>query len=90
MNVVGGGGSQYEPIQSHQQYENRGYFQVTALQPNHHYARQDHMALQLVYVFFINYFLPNKYIYFQLYLYSFWQKSTCNQVKLNQVGDLMK
>ncbi|KAI9120414.1 hypothetical protein K1719_007447 [Acacia pycnantha] len=49
MNVVGGGGSEYDQsMQSHQQqqFDNRGYFQVTALQPNHHY--QDHMALQLV------------------------------------------
>ncbi|KEH36661.1 putative transcription factor MADS-MIKC family [Medicago truncatula] len=55
------GGTNYEPMQSQnqqQQYESRGYFQVsglqssssqmTALQPSSQYARQDHMSLQLV------------------------------------------
>jgi hypothetical protein len=56
------GGTNYESMQSQnqqqQQYESRGYFQVsglqssssqmTALQPSSQYARQDHMSLQLV------------------------------------------
>ncbi|XP_054800690.1 floral homeotic protein AGAMOUS-like isoform X2 [Prosopis cineraria] len=48
MNVMGAGGSDYECMQSQQQFDNRGYFQVTALQPDHQHPRQDHMALQLV------------------------------------------
>ncbi|KAF7803241.1 floral homeotic protein AGAMOUS isoform X1 [Senna tora] len=44
MNV----GTNYEAMQSQQQFESRPYFQVTALQPNHHYPRQDHLPLHLV------------------------------------------
>ncbi|QHO04392.1 Floral homeotic protein AGAMOUS [Arachis hypogaea] len=58
-NVLSGGGTNYNNNESHHneqhQFESRGYFQVTALQPNNnenHYAataaRQDHMSLQLV------------------------------------------
>ncbi|XP_028764009.1 floral homeotic protein AGAMOUS-like [Neltuma alba] len=48
LNLLGAGGSDYESLQSQQQFDNRGYFQVSALQPNHQYPRQDHMSLQLV------------------------------------------
>ncbi|XP_062095540.1 floral homeotic protein AGAMOUS isoform X2 [Humulus lupulus] len=64
MNVGGGGGyelmqQQQQQQQSHeaqpaqpqqQAFDSRDYFQVNALQPNnnHHYSRQDPMALQLV------------------------------------------
>ncbi|KAK7247217.1 hypothetical protein RIF29_42094 [Crotalaria pallida] len=34
--------------QQQQQFESRGYFQVSGLQPSSQYARQDHMSLQLV------------------------------------------
>lgn len=48
MNVLPGGTS-YESMQSQQhQFDSRGYFQVTGLQPNNQYARQDQMSLQLV------------------------------------------
>ncbi|XP_027345542.1 floral homeotic protein AGAMOUS-like [Abrus precatorius] len=40
------GGTNYESMQS--QFDSRGYFQVTGLQPNNHYARQDHTSLQFV------------------------------------------
>nr|AAD03486.1 MADS1 [Corylus avellana] len=46
LNVMPGGGN-YELMQS-QSFDSRNYFQVDALQPNHHYPRQDQMALQLV------------------------------------------
>nr|AER34988.1 AGAMOUS-like protein [Mangifera indica] len=46
MNLIAGGGS-YEIIQS-QPFDSRDFFQVNALQPTNHYARQDQMALQLV------------------------------------------
>ncbi|KAE7996332.1 hypothetical protein FH972_001063 [Carpinus fangiana] len=46
LNVMPGGGN-YELMQS-QSFDSRTYFQVDALQPNHHYPRQDQMALQLV------------------------------------------
>ncbi|KAG5115930.1 hypothetical protein JHK84_042043 [Glycine max] len=43
------GGSNYDSLQtSQQQFDSRGYFQVTGLQPNNQYARQDQMSLQLV------------------------------------------
>ncbi|KAL5151017.1 Floral homeotic protein AGAMOUS [Glycine soja] len=43
------GGSNYDSMQSsQQQFDSRGYFQVTGLQPNNQYARQDQMSLQLV------------------------------------------
>ncbi|XP_027190212.1 floral homeotic protein AGAMOUS isoform X6 [Cicer arietinum] len=47
------GGTSYESMQSQhqqqqQQYDSRGYFQVTGLQPSSQYARQDQMSLQLV------------------------------------------
>ncbi|KAJ1414182.1 hypothetical protein SESBI_19030 [Sesbania bispinosa] len=43
------GGTNYESMQSQQQFDSRGYFQVTGLQPNNQYApRQDQMSLQLV------------------------------------------
>ncbi|GAU35555.1 hypothetical protein TSUD_384030 [Trifolium subterraneum] len=47
------GGTNYESMQSHQaqqqqQYDSRGYFQVSGLQPSSQYGRQDHMSLQLV------------------------------------------
>ncbi|KAF1894859.1 hypothetical protein Lal_00022353, partial [Lupinus albus] len=48
MNVMPGGTSYESMQQTHQQqFDSRGYFQVTGLQPNNHYARQDHMSLQL-------------------------------------------
>ncbi|MED6164065.1 Floral homeotic protein AGAMOUS [Stylosanthes scabra] len=34
--------------QQQEQFDSRGYFQVTGLQPNNQYARQDQMSLQLV------------------------------------------
>ncbi|CAL0334693.1 unnamed protein product [Lupinus luteus] len=48
MNLLPGGTS-YESMQQNQQqqFDSRGYFQVTGLQPNNHYARQDQMSLQL-------------------------------------------
>ncbi|PON69164.1 MADS-box transcription factor [Trema orientale] len=53
LNMAGGGN--YELMQQEQQqqpaaaFDSRNYFQVNALQPNHHqYQRQDPMALQLV------------------------------------------
>ncbi|CAJ2658744.1 unnamed protein product [Trifolium pratense] len=45
------GGTNYESMQSHaqqQQYDSRGYFQVSGLQSSSQYGRQDHMSLQLV------------------------------------------
>ncbi|CAN1847284.1 Floral homeotic protein AGAMOUS [Linum perenne] len=36
-----------------QQFDSRNYFQVNALQPTNHYPQQDHMALQLGYIFYI-------------------------------------
>lgn len=56
MNLMpGGGGTNYEIIQPQPSqppvqpyHENRNYFQVDTLQPNHSYPRQDQMALQLV------------------------------------------
>ncbi|KAG5007023.1 hypothetical protein JHK85_025565 [Glycine max] len=39
------GGSNYDSMQSSQQFDSRGYFQVTRLQPNNQYARQDQMSL---------------------------------------------
>ncbi|RDX58589.1 Floral homeotic protein AGAMOUS, partial [Mucuna pruriens] len=42
------GGTNYDSMQSQQQFDSRGYFQVTGLQPNNQYARQDQMSLQLV------------------------------------------
>ena len=56
MNVAGGGNYELMQQQQSQQqqaqpaaYDSRNYFQVNALQPNHHeYPRQDPMALQLV------------------------------------------
>lgn len=53
MNLMPGGTTNYELMQqptSHQQFDSRDYFQVTALQPNpdHQYSRQDQIALQLV------------------------------------------
>ena len=47
MNVLPGG-TNYDSMQSQQQFDSRGYFQVTGLQPNNQYARQDQMSLQLV------------------------------------------
>ncbi|XP_028783875.1 floral homeotic protein AGAMOUS-like isoform X1 [Neltuma alba] len=49
MNVLPGG-SNYEAMQSpnEHQFDSRGFFQVTGLQPTNHYAPQDHMSLQLV------------------------------------------
>jgi len=47
MGVLAGGTS-YESMQSQQAFDSRGYFQVTGLQPNNQYARQDQMSLQLV------------------------------------------
>ncbi|XP_027931267.1 floral homeotic protein AGAMOUS isoform X2 [Vigna unguiculata] len=47
MGVLAGGTS-YESMQSQQPFDSRGYFQVTGLQPNNQYARQDQMSLQLV------------------------------------------
>ncbi|KAK9267323.1 hypothetical protein L1049_009747 [Liquidambar formosana] len=46
MNLMPGG-SNYEVLPS-QPFDSRNFFQVNALQPNHHYSRQDQMALQLV------------------------------------------
>ncbi|KAF1876213.1 hypothetical protein Lal_00006844 [Lupinus albus] len=37
----------YESMESQQQFDSRGYFQVNGLQPNNQYGRQDHMSLQL-------------------------------------------
>ncbi|MED6155121.1 Floral homeotic protein AGAMOUS [Stylosanthes scabra] len=47
------GTTNYDSLQPHQQqqqeqFDSRGYFQVTGLQPNTQYARQDQMSLQLV------------------------------------------
>nr|KYP39131.1 Floral homeotic protein AGAMOUS [Cajanus cajan] len=42
------GDTNYDSMQSQQQFDSRGYFQVTGLQPNNQYARQDQMSLQLV------------------------------------------
>ncbi|MCI12571.1 floral homeotic protein agamous-like isoform x1, partial [Trifolium medium] len=45
------GGTNYESMQSQaqqQQYDSRGYFQVSGLQSSSQYGRQDHMSLQLV------------------------------------------
>ncbi|BAT87257.1 Floral homeotic protein [Vigna angularis] len=42
------GGTSYDSMQSQQPFDSRGYFQVTGLQPNSQYARQDQMSLQLV------------------------------------------
>ncbi|XP_050234348.1 floral homeotic protein AGAMOUS isoform X2 [Mercurialis annua] len=46
MNLMPGGGS--FDIMQQQQYDNRNYFQVNALQPTNHYPHQDQMPLQLV------------------------------------------
>nr|ASY97759.1 AG1 [Cercidiphyllum japonicum] len=46
MNMMPGGAN-YELLQS-PPFDSRNFFQVNALQPNHHYSRQDQMALQLV------------------------------------------
>ncbi|KAK4786625.1 hypothetical protein SAY86_010458 [Trapa natans] len=57
MNLMpGAGGTNYDIIQpqpsqpapTQPYHENRNYFQVDTLQPNHSYPRQDQMALQLV------------------------------------------
>jgi len=46
VNVLSGSTS-YESMQS--QFDSRGFFQVTGLQPNNNqYAGQDHMSLQFV------------------------------------------
>ncbi|KAK7306436.1 hypothetical protein VNO77_44376 [Canavalia gladiata] len=42
------GAPNYDSMQPQQQFDSRGYFQVTGLQPNNQYARQDQMSLQLV------------------------------------------
>ncbi|CAN1847282.1 Floral homeotic protein AGAMOUS [Linum perenne] len=49
----GGGSTSYDIVQPHQQFDSRNYFQVNALQPTNHYPQQDHMALQLGYIFYI-------------------------------------
>lgn len=50
--VMPGAGTNYDQSmqsqQQQQQFDSRGYFQVTGLQPNNQYARQDQMSLQLV------------------------------------------
>ncbi|THG17661.1 hypothetical protein TEA_014770 [Camellia sinensis var. sinensis] len=48
MNLMPGGGSEYELMPPPQSFDTRNYFQVNGLQPNDHYSRHDQTALQLV------------------------------------------
>ncbi|KAL9232214.1 hypothetical protein vseg_007349 [Gypsophila vaccaria] len=46
--MPGGGSNEYELAPPPPSFDSRNYFQVNALQPNDHYARQDQTPLQLV------------------------------------------
>ncbi|CAL5410054.1 unnamed protein product [Camellia sinensis] len=48
MNLMPGGGSEYELMPPPQSFDTRNYFQVNGLQPNDHYSRHDQTALQLL------------------------------------------
>lgn len=49
MNMMPGGGShEYQTMASQHYQDARNFLPVNLLEPNHHYSRQDQMALQLV------------------------------------------